>query len=148
VECQPREIRGLGGRAPTFHVKVFQPQLVDQLLASRNNVPYNTVVTVSADNSITFQAKKVLRIQNVSSEKTIKVFFYNAGDTAMIVPLTTFTLRNKKINYWPDAPKRFNVKVFRPQFLDQLLLTKRNVSDRTFLVFRGSGSNFTVEIRN
>lgn len=27
------------GAPATFHVKVFQPQLVDQLLASRNNVP-------------------------------------------------------------------------------------------------------------
>ena len=61
---------------------------------------------------------------------------------------TAFTLTSKKIAYWPEAPKRFNVKVFRPQFIDRLLLTKKNVADRTFFIFRGSGSNFTVEIRN
>lgn len=62
--------------------------------------------------------------------------------------MTAFTLTSKKIIYWPDAPKRFNVKVFRPQFIDHLLLTKKNLADRTFFIFRGSGSNFTVEIRN
>jgi hypothetical protein len=136
------------GAPATFHVKVFQPQLVDQLLASRNSVPYSTVVTVNADNSITVQAKKSFRIQNVSSEKRIKVLMYLAGDTAMVVPLTGFTLTSKKITYWPEAPKRFNVKVFRPQLIDQVLVTKRNVADRTFFIFRGSGSSFTVEIRN
>jgi hypothetical protein len=135
------------GAPATFNVKIFQPQLVDQLLASRNNVPHNTVVTVSADNSIAFQAKKIFRIQNVSSEKSIKVLMYSAGDSAMVVPLTAFTLTSKKIIYWPEAPKRFNVKVFRPQFLDQLLVIKKNVADRTFFIFRGSGNSFTVEIR-
>ncbi|MGH2362160.1 MAG: hypothetical protein ACRDGM_16660, partial [bacterium] len=89
------------GPPARFHVKVFQPQLVDKLLASRNNVPYNTTVTVNADNSITFQAKKIFRIQNVSSEKSIKVLMYNAGDNAMVIPLTAFTLTSKKIIYWP-----------------------------------------------
>lgn len=43
-------------------------------------------MTVSGDNSITFQAKKIFRIQNVSDEKRVKVLMYNAGDTAMVVP--------------------------------------------------------------
>jgi len=66
----------------------------------------------------------------------------------MVIPLTAFNLTSKKIIYWQDAPNRFNVKVFRPQFIDHLLLTKKNVADRTFFIFRSSGSKFTVEIRN
>ncbi|MGH2362162.1 MAG: hypothetical protein ACRDGM_16670 [bacterium] len=136
------------GAPATFNVKVFDPGLIDRSVGGRGNVPYNTVVTVDHQYSVWVQPKKVLRIQNVSSEKSIKVLMYAAGDSAMVVPLTAFNLTSKRIVVWPDAPKQFNVKVFRPGLIDQVLLTRKGLSDRTFLVFRGSAANLTLEIRN
>jgi hypothetical protein len=136
-----------GGPPSRFHVKVFVPQLVDQLLASRNNVPYNTIVTVNPNNVISYKTKSSLRITNASTE-TIKVLVYKANDTVMMIALTTFTIGKGRTVTWLDAPSTFNLKVFRPQLFDQLLLTRMNVPDRKSLVVRGGGSRFTLDIRN
>jgi hypothetical protein len=136
------------GAPATFHVKVFRPQLIDHLLASRNNVPRNTTVTIHADNSITFATKRSLRIRNASGERQIKVLIYNANDAVMLVPLATFHVGAGRTVTWPDAPRRFNVKVFRPQLIDHLLLLTRNLPDRKLLVFRGSGSSYRFEVRD
>ena len=100
------------GPPTKFHVKIFQPQLVDQLIASRTNVPYNTIVTVDATNVIAYKTKSVLRISNASSEKSIKVFIYNATDTAMTIAMHAFTIGKGKTVSWLEAPKTFNVNAF------------------------------------
>lgn len=55
---------------------------------------------------------------------------------------------NRQDRHWLDAPTRFNVKVFRPQLIDHLLVLKTNVPDRKLLVLRNSGSGHVLDIRD
>jgi len=130
----------------TFHVKVFKPQLVDRLLASRNNVPYNSTVTIGADLSINFAARKSLVFQN-SSDEQLKFAVYNSGDSAMAIPFKTWTISKGGKVTWPEAPATFHLKVFKPAIIDQLVATQRTIADRKSVVVTRSGATYRVAVQ-
>lgn len=113
----------------TFHVKVFKPQLVDKLLSSRNQVPYNSSITLQKDNTIGVAKKSSLVFRNDSGKK-LKFAVYKASDKSMNVPFKQWTIDSGKTVTWVEAPATFNLKLFEPQIIDKLVATKTGIADR------------------
>jgi hypothetical protein len=133
-------------KAPkTFHVKVFEPQFIDKLLASKNQVAYSTNVTLQKDNSISVTAKKSLRLRNDSGKK-LKFAAYKASDKVMAIPLKTWTISSGKSITWADAPSTFNLKLFEPGLIDKKVYSKTSVPDRKTVKVTRKSNKYKVTI--
>ena len=134
-------------KAPSkFHVKVFKPQALDKLLASKNDVPYNSNVTIKSDLSIQVAKKASLVFRNSSSD-TLKFAVYKSGDKKMLVPFKTWTIKKSKSVTWLDAPAKFHLKVFKPAIIDKLVTKKMNISDHSTVNATKNGKSYTVTVK-
>jgi hypothetical protein len=182
VQAIPRHVVSLGRgqsaswtKAPgKFHVKVFKPQAIDKLLASRNNVPYNTTIVVTSEEvqkiqagggsaadkeaaivklklddlqlEIDYSAKRSLVLHN-GTGGTLKFCAYKSSDKKMVIPMKTWTLKKGKKATWRDAPSKFNLKVFKPGMIDKRVLTKKGVADRKTVRVYVSKKKYKASVR-
>lgn len=75
------------------------------------------------------------------SNLDVKVILYNVDDNMMVVGLKSFTIKSGKSASYKIGV--YNVKIFKPQVLDKLLLTKKNVSGN--LQMSGTAKNFSAK---
>lgn len=144
-EIDPNKSVEWKGGPSKFLVKVFKPQFLDQALASKNQVPFNSTVTLNNDNSIAVAGKRRMTLKNDSGRK-LKFCLYNASDNAMVIPLKAWTLDSSKTATWIDAPARYNLKVFEPAVFDKLVATKKGVLDRKTVRATRSGSKYSLSV--
>ena len=82
--------------------------------------------------------KEIKFINN--SKLDLKLFLYKPGDNIMVVGLKSFTIKpNKSFSYKFGT---YNVKIFKSQLLDKLLVIKKNVSGN--LRMSGTEKNFSA----
>ncbi len=129
-----------------FNVKVFKPQLVDKLLAAKNDVPYNTNVSIEKDLSISVKEKPSLVFHN-GTKGTLKFAVYNHDDNKLLVPSHTWKISKGKSVTWRNAPAKFNLKIFVPGIFDKLVATKKGVADRTTVDVTQKGGSYTVKVK-
>jgi hypothetical protein len=146
LNIDPGKSASWSGAPKKFHVKVFKPQLIDKLLCSRNSVPYNTTVSISNGNTISWTPKRALVFKN-NSDRSMKFMVYNAKDKSMVIGKKQWTIAKGKSVTWIDAPDRFNMKVFQPGILDKVVYTGRGVADRKTVTLTGKPKKFKVSIK-
>lgn len=129
MEIDPNKSAEWKGAPKSFHVKVFKPQFLDAPLSAKNQVAYNTAVTLEKDNTINVVKKTSLVFRN-DSGKQLKFAVYDASDKVMGIPSKTWTIDSGKTVIWMDAPPTFNLKLFEPALIDKLVFTKTGIADR------------------
>ncbi|MFQ5528570.1 MAG: hypothetical protein ACE5GX_20230 [Thermoanaerobaculia bacterium] len=61
-------------------------------------------------------------------DEQLKICIYNAGDTLQVIPrVPCWTISKGRTVKWEDAPELFLLKVFKPAFLDDPLVTESDV---------------------
>jgi hypothetical protein len=143
-EIDPNKSVEWKGGPSKFLVKVFKPQFLDQALASKNQVAYNTTVTLK-NASIDVANKPRMTLKNSSGRK-LKFCLYNAGDNVMAIPLKTWTLDNSKTATWIDAPAKYNLKIFEPAVFDKLVATKTGVPDRRTVSATHNSGKYQLQV--
>jgi hypothetical protein len=90
------------------------------------------------DIKISGHPKKNVTFTNKTSEN-LKICVYNRDDWLRAIPLTCWVIDQGRKIEWDKAPPEFNLKVFRPQFLDKPLSTQTNVLDQSDIVIKPKG---------
>lgn len=87
------------------------------------------------DIKISGQRKKNVTFTNKTNEN-IRIVAYKAEDRVHILGLIDWYLSVGQKIEWNDAPRMFNLKVFRPQLLDKPLAAASSVRDQSDIVIR------------
>jgi hypothetical protein len=83
--------------------------------------------------------KKPVTFTNKTNEN-LKICAFNPNDPALMIPLTAcWYIGPDRTTAWPEAPRMFTIRVYRPQFVDKILATEVGVRDQSDIVIRSRG---------
>ena len=125
-----------------YRFKVVDPGVpgFEHILAESGIV--GSDVEITGDNKkhikISGHRKKNVTFTNKTSEN-LKICVYNREDWLRAIALTCWVIDQDRKVEWANAPPEFNLKVFRPQFLDKPLSTQTNVPDQSDIVIKSKG---------
>ena len=116
-------------RTKNFSVAVFKPGVIDKRLSTRSKINYVCHIKVESDGKkITVVPKKLPTISN-DTKGRVKVCLYNPKDVVQGIPFKTWVIDAGQSVSWDSDDRKgaCHVKVFEPQAIDLLLVSKNNV---------------------
>jgi hypothetical protein len=125
-----------------YRFKVVKPNtsgILERVLAESGIIGSDVEIAGDRTNiKISGYPKKSVTFTNKTAEN-LKICIYNPNDRLQFIPLTFWNIGEDRKIEWTDAPRKFIVKVFRPQFLDKPLATEFEVQDQSDIVIRSRG---------
>ncbi len=122
-----------------FHV--FKSQFLDRPLLWTQEL-YTDVEFTGNENNLKVHGgprpQASVTLTNTVAEQ-IKFCAYNPGDAVQAIPLKCWTIGKDRTIDWPDPPRKFLLKAFKPALLDKALVTESDVDDMTAITLKKGG---------
>ena len=127
--------RGISWPYQLYHIKVYEPRLLDKHVLTKLDINSDVVITRKGDKySATVAKAPDFTVTNNSTE-SIVAYIYNEGDNIRLIARKSFTIGPKKKATWDDPTiDTFRVRIHRAKFLAAPISEARNANVRTSIV--------------